>query len=115
MITARIYAETEEGDEIAYDVEGTVEPARRGRYSGPPELCYPDEGGEVEVMSAWRVEGEGQREKRVQVDVGEVIEAVGQDRVSEALAEAVADEYECAKEYAAEARAEARAERWMDD
>ena len=32
-------------------VTGDVTPFRRGRYTGPPEDCYPNEGGEVDITS----------------------------------------------------------------
>jgi hypothetical protein len=35
--------------EIELTVVGEVTPLRRGRYCGPPEKCYPDEGGQVEI------------------------------------------------------------------
>lgn len=35
--------------EIELELTGTVEPITHGRYSGPPERCFPDEGGDVEV------------------------------------------------------------------
>lgn len=37
--------------EIELEVEGNVEPIVHGHYSGPPERCFPDEGGDVEVTS----------------------------------------------------------------
>ncbi len=39
-------------DEFEVEVTGDVAPIIPGRYSGPPEDCYPDEGGEVESLSA---------------------------------------------------------------
>jgi hypothetical protein len=36
--------------EIILRVRGTVSPIIRGRFSGPPEDCYPDEGGECEII-----------------------------------------------------------------
>ena len=39
--------------ESTYEVEvlisGDVTPVREGRFYGPPELCFPDEGGEVDI------------------------------------------------------------------
>ena len=40
-------------DDVDVEVVGTVTPTVPGRYSGPPEDCYPDEGGEVEVEHVW--------------------------------------------------------------
>lgn len=34
-------------------VEGTATPYEPGRTSGPPESCYPPEGGEVEIDTVW--------------------------------------------------------------
>jgi hypothetical protein len=42
------YREEDDKEEV-YDVIGTVEAMIRGRFSGPPESCYPDEGGEAEI------------------------------------------------------------------
>jgi hypothetical protein len=36
--------------EIALLVRGNVSPIIQGQYSGPPERCYPSEGGEVEIV-----------------------------------------------------------------
>lgn len=36
-------------------VEGTATPYDPGRTSGPPEDCYPPEGGEVEIDTVWLV------------------------------------------------------------
>lgn len=37
--------------EIELEIEGDVEPVVHGHYSGPPERCFPDEGGDVDVTS----------------------------------------------------------------
>lgn len=42
------------GHEETLEVTGDVTPLRRGRYSGPAHLCYPDEGGEVELTRVVR-------------------------------------------------------------
>lgn len=34
-------------------VEGNATPFKPGRAWGPPEDCYPDEGGEVEIENVW--------------------------------------------------------------
>lgn len=43
-----------DGEDVTLTVSGSVEPLVRGRYFGPPERCYPDEGGEVEITSVTR-------------------------------------------------------------
>ncbi len=48
----RLNPETQEYDELEIEVTGTATPFVRGRYSGPPEKCYPDEGGEIEDLAA---------------------------------------------------------------
>lgn len=48
--TATIYVERGE-DEIELTIEGRVSPLVRGRFMGPAEDCYPDEGGEAEVTA----------------------------------------------------------------
>jgi hypothetical protein len=49
--TAVIYVEREE-EEIEVQVTGRVIPYDPGICSGPPEICYPPEGGEVEDVEA---------------------------------------------------------------
>lgn len=42
--------------EMVVEVAGVYTPATPGRYSGPPELCYPDEPEEVEcrpTLGTW--------------------------------------------------------------
>ena len=58
-VTSYIYVQPEgptldgeELDEVEVEVTGRVTPFVRGRYSGPPERCYPDEGGDVEDVEA---------------------------------------------------------------
>lgn len=38
-----------DGEDVTLTIVGYVTPIVRGRYFGPPERCYPDEGGEVEI------------------------------------------------------------------
>lgn len=45
--------------EKEYEISGTVSPFIRGRYTGPPDQCFPDEGGEVEVTSIKLAGGDG--------------------------------------------------------
>lgn len=113
MTCVVLSAETEEG-EIEYEFEGRVSPLIRGRYSGPPELCHPDEGGEVEIEAAYRLEGEGTKQRRVSVDVDEAVGACGgQEHVEDRMRDAAAQDDEDARADAAEVRAEARAERLL--
>lgn len=42
--------DTDDTHEVQVTVTGDVTPVTKGRYHGPPELCFPDEGGEVEVI-----------------------------------------------------------------
>ena len=112
MASVRLCKEVENGDdlvEVVYEFEGDVTPVRRGRYDGPIDLCYPDEGGEVDVLRAWRVEDE----KRIVVDLEEAVAAVGRDWVEEALYDAAQGDAEEARAEAEEARGEWRQEREM--
>jgi hypothetical protein len=44
--------EVERGDDlVALTIEGEVLPFVRGRTWGPPEDCYPDEGGTIEIVA----------------------------------------------------------------
>lgn len=36
---------------LTFEAEAYIEPFVRGKYSGPPETCYPDEGGYAEVSA----------------------------------------------------------------
>lgn len=47
--TQECYVERDD-DEVVLSIEFDVSPLIRGRYSGPPEHCYPDEGGYAEVV-----------------------------------------------------------------
>ena len=48
--------DTDTDTEREVEVEYRYTPVTRGRYYGPPEDCYPDEGGDVEVESATYVD-----------------------------------------------------------
>ena len=39
--------------ELSLEVEGNATPYDPGVTSGPPEACYPPEGGEVEIENVW--------------------------------------------------------------
>lgn len=51
MTTTTIYVERN-GEELEVEVSAHVSPIVRGRYHGPWEDCYPDEGGEVGTVTA---------------------------------------------------------------
>lgn len=57
--TITVLRDGDDGDEVSIEVEvsGDVTAFRPGKTTGPAELCYPDEGGEVEVTGSW-VKGE---------------------------------------------------------
>lgn len=50
-VTLCVYRGEDEETEIELTVQGSVEPFVPGRYHGPPERCYPDEGGDAEVCA----------------------------------------------------------------
>jgi flagellar biosynthesis/type III secretory pathway protein FliH len=106
-VTATIYVErpvpvtSEEADdweELEIEVSGGAVPFVRGRTYGPPERCYPDEGGYVEDVEATF---KGQPFELTEKE---------EEKAQEALQEAAADAAEAAADAWAEARAEARAE-----
>ena len=90
---------TVERDEVEFELEvsGYVEPLVRGKYFGPPENCYPDEGGYAEIETIlcegkpWT--GELTKEER--------------ERAEEALSQCAEEDAEDAAEAAYEARMEA--------
>ena len=43
---------TRNDEEIVVTIEGDVAPVTPGCFYGPPESCYPAEGGEVENLTA---------------------------------------------------------------
>lgn len=79
---------TDNLEEIVIDVEFTYHPGTPGRYSGPPEYCYPAEPGEIEIVSA-RVRGTGER---VELTDGEIAEVEGE--AERYYSERVFDDYE---------------------
>ena len=48
----------EETVELTLQAELYIEPFVRGKYSGPPENCYPDEGGTAEIEGPVLVQNE---------------------------------------------------------
>lgn len=87
-----------DGREIEVELEGYATPIQEGRYYGPPELCYPDEGGDVEIESAKCV------------GCGHPVELTSEEEseAKEALWKAATSEWEAAAEDAAIARYEDR-------
>lgn len=51
--THDFYRMNEDGSETLVTVEFTQTPFIPARISGPPEDCYPAEGGEVDIQRAW--------------------------------------------------------------
>ena len=95
-------------EEVCLLVRGTASPVVPGRTFGPPERCYPDEGGDVEIVeivldapgnAAWTGTLTREEEKRA----------------SEKLFEEAEEVWEQLRCDAAEARAEERAEDARDD
>ena len=86
--------------ESTYEVEvlvsGDVIPFQRGRFYGPPELCYPDEGGAVDITGCWANE--------------QPFELFGTEfeKATEALWQAAYDDWDAAAEDAAVSRYEER-------
>lgn len=52
-MTRTYYATFERDDETEVTVEYSITPYDPGRTSGPPEICYPPEGGEVEIVKVF--------------------------------------------------------------
>jgi hypothetical protein len=44
-------------DAIPYRFVCEIEPLVRGWYSGPPERCYPDEGGYASILEVYQPDG----------------------------------------------------------
>ena len=88
-------------DEVNVTVRGTVSPVIRGCYHGPPERCYPDEGGEVEIVEVVLEDGSKWAGELTTHET---------DRLEEMLREAADKEMESRYADAASDAAEARAE-----
>jgi hypothetical protein len=99
--------------EVDVLVYGSRTPVVRGRYYGPPELCYPDEGGEIEITSVV-IDGGDHDGEEIDIDALPDVKAIT-DRLEEQIEEAAIDEdvrrYEDAMEAKAEAAREARWDR----
>ena len=74
------------GIEIEYEVTGTVTPVIPAKTWGSPEHCYPQEGGEVEILSV--------KEDGKEVPLDSIIESV-QDEMCEKLFEAACEDDSC--------------------
>lgn len=93
--TVKVYrwvGDDDTGHEQTIEVEGTVGAIIRGVYSGPPDRCYPDEGGEVEYVGAWLIDtDENGVETRTEFDTQNLTPEEDRD-VIEKLSEAAADD-----------------------
>ncbi len=103
-----IYRFDANGEEVEIKVEISGAPVSYlpAKTSGPPENCYPAEGGYVEdIVATFR---DGKMLRDIPLTEDEI------DIFNEALAEAAIEDEQAAYEDAMEARAEARAEREWD-
>lgn len=78
-------------DDNEYIVEANVSAVVPAKLSGPPEDCYPAEGGEVEDHEVWEVNAKG--DKGNSLDYDEFLKRPGikSDDIDERLYEAAAD------------------------
>ena len=99
---------TVELGDLEFECGLDVSPIIPGRFSGPPEDCYPDEGGDVDFTGAWLIEPSGSNWKRCRDATAEelkLLEPLAIDAVD--LAEVINDEADAAAEAKAEARLDA--------
>lgn len=89
--------------ELTLQVELEIEPFVRGRYSGPPENCFPDEGGSAEIDGPILVQDEN----------GEFVPWNGTLTDSE-VSKAEESGYTAWEESVEDARAEAEIEQYED-
>ena len=85
---------------LTLTAEVDYEPFQRGVYSGPPENCYPDEGGYAEIT---KLECAGK-------DALFLLDSDHADDINEAAYQACCGDVESMREQAEEDRAAARAE-----
>ncbi len=105
-----IYRGTPDGSdevEIPVSICGGYEPYRAARVYGPPEDCYPAEGGYATDVRAIFMDGDVERVIHLTDDELKDLE--------DEMADAVADAQESAYESAMEAKYEAMEERDYDD
>jgi len=93
--------EDADGDTVVLTIRGEVEPFQQGRTSGPPEFCYPDEGGCASIVAILDEDGK--------VWAGELKPAV-RDAIEVALVEQEQRDLEDGEAEAAISRFEAREE-----
>ena len=79
------------------DIEFDYTPGQRGRFSGPPEDCYPDEPEEISVTKV--TYGPYDFTKLIDEDlVGDMLVELARDAAQEALDDARAAYYESRRE-----------------
>ncbi len=96
--------------EVELRFECNLTPYDPGRSDGPPEHCYPPEGGEVEILSVCMVRGK--TEIALLADCATELEEYFQEQVEELAIQLAADADDAAREAAAEARYEDSRDRW---
>lgn len=87
-VGSRVKIEVQDDNDVSYRIEAEGY-YQRGRYSGPPERCYPDEG-EVEVLRCVRLDDQGMDVG--EVDYDKVFSAKRQRRIEESLFERISDD-----------------------
>lgn len=79
---------TNDGDtETIYEIECDVTPYDPGRTYGPPEKCYPPEGGECEIVSVKLNGKEIPYELWVQIGLDAKVEGEIEEAVADKLSE----------------------------
>jgi hypothetical protein len=72
---------------LKFEAEVDYTPLIPGRFSGPPERCYPDEGGECEI-TALTCDGKDALFLLASMDLAPDIESAAADAAEEALRDA---------------------------
>lgn len=84
-------------------VEGTATPYDPGRTSGPPEDCYPPEGGEVEIDTVWLLHPSAGAGPAIELEISPLLLLLGDAafaRLQELTEAALANrEPDCAEDY----------------